>query len=304
MNQNLPENLPERFKKNIIGLFGVQGEKWLADLPEITDEICDKWSLRINKVFENLSFNYVASCTDQTGEKYVLKIGVPEEDSPILNEKRALEAFDGKGAVRLLKFDEKTWAMLLERALPGETLGDICDEDYARAVEIAIGIMKELPREPVNKGDFVNLETWINGLNRAVKANFEPAYVAKAQTFFAELIEPFERKILLHGDIHFDNILSAKRAAFLAIDPKGIVGEIGYEIAVFLNDLEGWTADRDDQKEILRVALESFSKAFAISTQNLRKWVYSFAVLSAWWTVEDFGENKKENILRADIWDV
>ena len=304
MNTNLAENLPERFTRNIKGLFGAKGEKWLIDLPGIIAEISQKWALTIEQVFANLSFNYVVLCAGETGEKYVLKIGVPEKDSPILDEKRALEAFDGKGAVRLLKFDEQTCAMLLERAVPGTTLGEIFDEDYARAVEIAIGVIKELPRHPPNKAEFVNLETWISGLNRAVKANFEAAMVSKAQQFFAELTQPFERKVLLHGDIHFDNILSARREPFLAIDPKGIVGELGYEIAVFLNDLAGWTEHLANQQEVLESAVESFAMAFAISPRDLRKWAYAFAVLSAWWTMEDFGENKQENILRADIWDV
>lgn len=304
MSKKHAENLPEKLTQNISGLFGAKGEKWLADLPEIIREISAEWSLTIDKTFPNLSFNYVASCVDKMGEKYVLKIGVPETDSPVLSEKRALEAFGGKGAVKLLKFDARLCAMLLERAMPGKTLSEVCGEDYGEAVEIAIEVMRKLPRNPPDKSEFVNLETWINALNRAVKINFEPEKVCKAQKFFAELVEPFERKILLHGDIHFDNILTARREPYLLIDPKGIVGEIAYEIAVFLNDLAGWTAHLSNQKKILASAVESFSQAFAVSTADLRKWAYAFAVLSAWWMLEDFGKGWEAQILRADIWEV
>ena len=241
MKEIFKENLPPKFTRNIAGLHGAKGERWLADLPDIINEICGKWSLEVDKVFPNLSFNFVASCVGETGEKFVLKIGVPEEDAPVLDEKRALEAFDGCGSVRLIKFDAKLTAMLIEKAVEGRTLNEVCGENYGKAVEIAVDVMRKLPRRPANKSEFINLESWIDGLNRAVEAGFAPEKVAKAQKFFAELVEPFGNKILLHGDIHFDNILSAQREPFLVIDPKGLVGEIGYEIAVFLNDLAGWT---------------------------------------------------------------
>lgn len=298
------ENLPPKFIENISGLYGAKGEKWLADLPRIVNEISGKWSLEIDKVFPNLSFNFVASCIDKAGGNFVLKIGVPEKDSSILYEKRALEAFDGNGAVTILKFDGKLCAMLLERAIEGKTLSEVCGEDYAKAIEIAVEVMKKLPRNPPDKSKFINLESWINGLNRAAEENFALEKVGKARKFFAALVEPFERKILLHGDVHFDNILSARREPFLLIDPKGVIGEIGYEIAVFLNDLAGWTEHLPNQKEILASAVESFSKAFIISSSDLRKWAYAFAVLSAWWMMEDFGKDWEAQILRADIWEV
>ena len=304
MSENFTKNLPPKFIQNILGLYGAKGEKWLEDLPNMLAEICEKWSLQIDKVFPNLSYNFVASCVNENGEKYVLKTSVPEENAPIIYEKRALEAFDGKGAVKVIKFDKKRCAMLLERAIEGKTLGEVCGEDYEKAVRIAVDVMRKLPRNPLNKNEFINLETWINGLKKAVEANFELEKVSKAQKYFAELIEPLERKILLHGDIHFDNILSAQHEPFLVIDPKGVMGEIGYEIAVFLNDLAGWTEHLANRKELLAKAVESFSQAFDITPTDLRKWSFSFAVLSAWWMMEDFRENDERTLGFADIWEV
>lgn len=304
MNKNHIGDLPAKFTRNISNLHGAEGEKWLADLPRITEEVCGRWSLRIKRVFPNLSFNFVAACANGRGEQFVLKIGVPEEDAPVIYEKRALEAFGGNGAVKLINFDAELTAMLIEKAVEGATLSEVCGEDFGKAVEIAVDVMRKLPRQPPNKSDFINLESWIDGLNRAANVGFEPEKVCQAQKFFGELCKPFENKILLHGDIHFDNILSAKREPFLLIDPKGIVGEIGYEIAVFLNDLAGWTSHLVNQKEVLNSAIESFSRAFSVGAEDLRKWSYSFAVLSAWWMLEDFGVNRKEDVLRAEIWEV
>jgi streptomycin 6-kinase len=298
------KNLPLKFRQNITSLYGAKGEKWLDDLPRTLKMICRKWNLTLDDFFKNLSFNFVAKCSDEDGEKYVLKVGVPDEDSPLLTEKNTLEAFDGKGAVKVIKFDENLCAMLLERAIAGKTLSETCGEDYVKAVEITIQVLKKLPRNPPDKTKFINLETWIEGLDRAVKVGFAPEKVSKAQAFFAELIEPFDKKMLLHGDVHFDNILSAKREPFLLIDPKGLIGEIGYEIAVFLNDLAGWTEHLANRKSILAKAVKRFSKEFAVSEKKLRKWSYAFAVLSAWWMMKDFGENCEKTLALADIWEV
>ena len=255
------KKLPPKFRQNITGLYGAKGEKWLSDLPQMLKKICTKWNLTLEDYFPNLSFNFVAKCSDKNGEKYVLKVGFPDEDSPLLTEKNTLDAFDGKGAVKVLRYDENLCAMLLERAVDGKTLSETCGENYEKAVEITIKVLKKLPRNPPDKTQFINLETWIDGLNRAVKAGFAPEKVSKAQKFFTELIEPFEKKILLHGDVHFGNILSANREHFLLIDPKGLVGEIGYEIAVFLNDLAGWTSHLSNRREILeKIARKVFAK--------------------------------------------
>lgn len=304
MSKDFIANLPEKFTRHIVNLHGAKGKRWLAALPLTAAEICGEWSIKIENIFPNLSFNFVAACHNTAGEKFVLKIGVPEKDSSIIYEHRTLQTFGGQGAVKLLKFDAKRCAMLLERAVEGKTLHEVCGEDYRKAVEIAVELMKKLPRNVPDKRRFINLESWIKGLRRAVKANFEPAKVAQAQKFFGELGEPFAQKILLHGDIHFDNILSARREPFLLIDPKGIIGEIGYEIAVFLNDLADWTSHLANRKKILDDAVKKFAAAFAVDAQSLRKWAFAFAVLSAWWMMEDFGENKPEYILRAEIWQV
>ncbi len=296
------KNLPPKFIQNISGLYGAKGERWLADLPCVINEITEKWSLEIDEHFPNLSFNFVAPCVGRDGGKYVLKIGVPEEESPIVFERKALKAFAGRGAVGVIKFDESSCAMLLERAVEGKTLSEVCEADYEKVVKIAVALMKRLPRYPPDKTEFINLETWKSGLDKAAKINFEPDEVAEAQKYFAELGEPFEKKILLHGDVHFDNILSARRESFLLIDPKGVVGEIGYEIAVFVNDLAGWTKHLSNQKQILAAALKSFSQAFAVDSESLRKWAFAYAVLSAWWMMEDFGKDSENSLACAKIW--
>jgi streptomycin 6-kinase len=304
MHQDFPENLPQKFTEVILGAFRAAGRRWIADLPEIIGEIEQNWSLEIKKPFPNLSYHYVAPCVFKTGGEAVVKIGFPGEKTTTLNEIRMLNFLDGRGVCKLLRFDENRSALLLEKMTPGENLKEICGSDDAKACEIAIRVMRDFWREPPEQSEFPVLEQWFDGLKTAEKLGFAPAYVKKARRFFDELNALTEKKTLLHGDFHHENILSAARVPFLAIDPKGIVGDIGYDLSIFMINHANWLKADPNLSAKLDGAIRAFSEAFQIEPQNLRKWIFAHSVLSAWWTFEENCENWKREIAFAEIWKV
>lgn len=115
--------------------------------------------------------------------------------------------------MRLLAVDRDDGAMLLERVEPGDelhTLGD--DTAQTRAIANLIG---DLHRPYSGLFPFPHATDWINdALDRL-------AEVAS---------EPYET-LLLHGDLHHANVLAAGRAPWLAIDPKGVLGDPAWELA-------------------------------------------------------------------------
>ena len=301
MSENFSENLPPQFSKNVLGTCGERGERWLNDLPVTIGEIAARWSLAVEKPFPNLSYNYVAACVRADGSHAVLKIGLPEEKPEIFNEANFLQICNGEGAVKLLDFDRKNRAMLLERLSPGKHLKEIFCGNETQAVKIAIDVMKKLRRKPIADSEFRRLEDWFKGFDRAENTNFPKEYVRKAQGFFDELNS--RQNYLIHGDLHHENILSATREPFLAIDPKGIIGDIGYEISVFLNNHRWWLESEPNLQEKLDDAVRQFSEAFAIEPQDLRKWAFAQMVLSAWWTFEDGRSDWEKWLACAEIWD-
>jgi streptomycin 6-kinase len=302
MNDKGFDRLPERFRRNIIDLHGAKGQQWLLDLPDLVAEIAENWSLSVEAHFPNLSYHFVAPCVCEDGRKTVLKIGYNETDSIVLSEAKMLRLLDGNGAVRLLQTDEKRCALLLERAFPGEDLTGICRENDERATAIAIDLMPKIWRAPFDANEFPDLGKWISGFCRAEYTNFSQRHFKKAQDFFDELINSSEQ-LLLHGDLHHQNILSAEGESFLAIDPKGIIGDIGFETAVFLNNPRGWVLRHPQRQEILKKRIVQFASGFEIARRDLRRWAYAEAVLSAWWTFEDGGADWEKWLACADIWD-
>lgn len=305
MNREFVEKLPRKFTEIILGAFGEAGGRWIESLPQIVGEIEENWSVRINKQpFPNLSYHYVAPCVRADRSEAVVKIGFPGEAANILDEVKMLKFMDGESLVELLRFDEKHFAMLLEKLTPGENLKTVCRNSDAKAVEIAIETISEFWRKAPADQDFPMLEKWFDGLGKAERVNFAPEHTKTAREFFEELNAATDSVMLLHGDFHHENILSAERKPFLAIDPKGVVGSIGYDIAVFLFNHARWLAGKPDFQNRLDDAVAEFSAAFEISPRDLRRWIFAHSVLSAWWTFEENGENPKGELDFMKIWKV
>lgn len=294
--------LPENFRRNITDLHAEKGERWLMQIPDLVADISKVWRLVVDQPFQNLSYHFVAPCLCDDGSEAVLKIGFAEEDSIVAKEAEFLRVVDGDGAVRLFRFDEIRCALLLERLRPGENLVELARNDDEQATAQAIRVLKKIRRLPPKENQFPTLEKWVDSFLGAKKTNFEYARVKKAQKIFERLIGSSERQ-LLHGDLHHQNILSAQRDGFLAIDPKGIVGEVGFEISVFLNNPRGWLLDAPERGKLLHRRVEQFAEAFALEPGDLRDWAFAEAVLSAWWTIEDGGSDWKNWLACAEIWE-
>ena len=90
---------------------------------------------------------------------------------------------------------------------------------------------------------------------------------------------------MLHGDIHHDNVLDFGARGWLAIDPKGLIGERGFDYAnLFCNpetDIEVTAPDR------FRRRLAIVTEASGIERERLLQWILAWAGLSAAWWLSD-----------------
>ena len=303
MKGNFVKTLPEKFVGNTLDLCGASGELWLNDLPHIIKILSENWQIKVEKPFENLSYNFVAPCICADGSEAVVKIALPLNKPEIFNEAKYLQILGGKGAVKVLNFDEECRAMLLEKLSPGKQLKEIFAGNEQSAVEVAAVLIRKLRRKPPADSEFVLLEVWFeNFFKRALNTEFPPECLRKTQEIFCEFNNS-SQKFLLHGDLHHENILSAERESFLAIDPKGIIGEIGFETSAFLNNHLYWLAGDLNLREKLIKAVAHFSESFEIKPRDLYKWAFAQMVLSVWWTFEDGGQDWREELWRVKFWE-
>lgn len=305
MSKIFRETLPAEFVRNTIALCGDRGDQWLKKLPELIRDLEDQWSLTVYEHFPNIGYNFVAAATRADGSPAVIKIGLPLENIEIFSEAKYLRTLKGSGAVVLLEEDRQVQAILLERALPGETLTRVFEDREGEAIRPAIEVLQLALRPvPTDLSDSISLDAWFSGLRRFSEKSFPAKYGEKALQIYDRLSTQPGKTYYLHGDFHPDNIVSAKRASFLLIDPKGIIGHVGYEIAVFLNNFHWWQDESADIEQRLESAVNGFAAAFSLDPTELREWAFAQMVLSAWWTFDEMPKLYDNEVAKADIWGV
>ena len=298
--------LPERFKQTVSTTWGEPGALWLRGLPGLLEDCARRWSLTLALPFPNLTFHYVAPAVMADGTKAVLKVGVPGPD--LRREAAALRVFDGRGSVRLLESDTEAGLLLLERLRPGTVLTTLADEAHDdAATTIAASVMRGLWRPAPPGHDFPTVADWGMAFAR-LRERFgggtgplPAAQVERAEALFAELLASSAAPVLLHGDLHHDNILSAQRQPWLAIDPKGLVGEPAYEVGALLRNL--WTDRHRHQNpaRMLERRAQRLAEELELDPVRVRDWAIAQVVLSAVWGVEDNDGGWEGAFANADI---
>ena len=290
--------IPEPFRRTVSEAFA-GGAAWLEALPSLIAECEARWKITVGAPFA-LTFNYVASALTAEGEPVVLKLGVPNPE--LAGEIRALQAYAGTAAVRLLDSDENRGMMLLERIEPGDTLASLADDE--RATRAAAQVMRDLWK-PVPSGPrFPTVAEWARGFAK-LRMRFDggtgplPArLVDQAEGLFRDLLSSSEPSVLLHGDLHHCNILAARRRPWLAIDPKGLAGEPAYEAGALLRN-PGPHRCLDPQVQRRRV--DVLHEELGFEKDRILGWGLAQAVLSAWWSFEDSGTDWQSQCACAEV---
>jgi len=199
----------------------------------------------------------------------------------------ALALWTGRGAVRLLDCDQAMGGLLVEQAEPGTMLVQVSSADDDGATLIAAGVLREVWRPAGDADGLRSLDSWCQGFerNRAALlhgvAGFPRRLFERADALRAELLASTVEPVSLHGDLHHFNVLRSDRAGWLAIDPKGLVGDRCFDVCQFLRNLETVPSS------VNRRRVDIFCDELGLDRRRTRDWCLVHAVLDACWSFED-----------------
>lgn len=214
------------------------GRAWLDMAPRLVRECAEAWNLRLGDPFPNAHVSLAIPATLPDGTDAVLKVQFPDRESEL--EATALARWDGDGAIRLLAHDAERHALLLERCLPGTPLSQLGQDP---ALDILVGLLPRLwkpagaPFRPLAE----EATWWADGLagqwERAGRP-FERTLLDAAVDALRTLPVSQGEQVLLHQDLHADNVLRAGREPWLVIDPKPLTGEREFGVAPIIRSFE------------------------------------------------------------------
>jgi streptomycin 6-kinase len=261
---------------------------WLRELPALVARMAERWSLTVEPHFADIRYNYVAPATRADGTRCVLKLSRFVDESR--NEIAALQLWDGDGAARLLEVEPDLGALVLERLEPGTLLTQVAQTDDDAATLIAAGVARQLWRTVPASHGLRSLDSWCDAYERnraaftASSSGLPTALFRKADDLRRDLLASTEVPVVLHGDLHHFNILGAQRAAWLAIDPKGLVGDPCFDVCQFLRN------PRHMPTVVTRRRLDILCSELGLDRQRTKNWCLVHAVLDLCWEFEDNGD--------------
>jgi streptomycin 6-kinase len=244
----------------------------------------ERWSLSLtDKPFETPSAWLVYAV--RKSAPVVLKIPKPGSDEH--NGAFALAHFGESIAVRVQEHDEN--AILMERAMPGTTLAEIVlDSRDDEATHVICDLIERLPRGPIPAGNWKTVPYMAGAWDRYRKGEPHPLlmpYVDRAEAMYLDLCRTASNDVLLHGDLHHMNILKDVRG-WLIIDPKGVVGDPAYEVAMSLHNPVPHF-EMMAKADVMARRVRIFSDRLKISEERVLQWCFAVDILCHLWTVED-----------------
>lgn len=279
-------DVPDAVRRKARALGG-DGERWLAGLDRLLDELADAWALEVGGTLPGGSEAYVAEATTADGAPAILKLSMPdglEGNSTFDTELRTLRLGDGRGYVRVLRADKARRAMLQERlgrplavlGLPVEAQIDILADTMASG-------WRPLPAEVELRTGAAQagfLRTFVRATWEATGGRCPERVIELAEACGRERSDAFDEAtaVLVHGDAHPDNVLEdgagGDGPGFRMIDPEGMRSEPAHDLAIPLRD---WTEElvaSDDPAALGLAWCKRLAVRTGVAPQPIWQWAF------------------------------
>ncbi|MFD8008753.1 aminoglycoside phosphotransferase family protein [Streptomyces sp. NPDC058955] len=274
--------MPEDFVRSTVEREGEAGAAWAAELPGIAGELLERWECAPDGAVLHGGVGVIVPVRRRGGESAVLKVSFPHPGN--VHEPDAFEAWGGRGAVRLYERDDERFAMLLERA-HATTLAEVEDGEEVVAIAGRLGRRLAVPAPAGLPRLSDRVDAWEEELRRDAGElpHALPRRVLDASLATVRELGRIQPDTLVHGDLHAGNILRAEREPWLAVDPKGLMGDPAYDGGTLLKSRALTLLEADDLAKAVHRLLDVFADAAELDRERVQRWAQFHAVQAAFW---------------------
>ena len=255
------------------------------ELEAVLQDHLRKWQLTLNAAPMTTLSSYIVFVGSPAGPAVLKLFRPPYEEAA---SSRALLHF-GDIAPRIFQFTDR--ALLMERIMPGTPLAELSlagrDDE---ATEIICALATQLRALPLPQGQWRSIEEWGEGFARHRAGPGHPLLplelINAGERVYFDLCSAQPRRILLHGDLHHQNILRDAAGNWRVIDPKGVMGESAFELGTALHNPIGFP-DVFTSEDLLLRRVGMMSARLGYPEERLLRWLFAQSVLSLVWLAED-----------------
>ncbi|WP_310942039.1 aminoglycoside phosphotransferase family protein [Streptomyces sp. gCLA4] len=284
--------IPRELAEAQVRYNGDAGREFVAALPARAAEFLERWRLRRAGPVMHGVTALVLPVERADGSGAVLKLVSLDEEC--VGEPVALRAWDGDGCVRLLEHDPQTGTLLLERLDAGRDLAELARRDARQAVRVVGELLARLTAVPAPAG--------LRGLGEMAAG-----MLADVPGALGRLVDERDRRLLrdcaaavaevagepgdrlLHWDLHYGNVLAGGREPWLAIDPKPLAGDPGFDLLpAIINNF---------RPQDVRWRFDLLTEAAGLDRERARAWTLGRVLQNCLWDVEDGEERLDEEQL-------
>jgi streptomycin 6-kinase len=283
----VPEALVSRHRK----LIGETSRAWIDAAPDLASALLERWQLQLDGAATCGTVALVLPVRRDDGTSAVLKLQ-PVTDETV-GEPEALRAWNGDGGVRLLDHDSESGSMLLERLDADRSLSTVSDD--LAALEILSELLARLSAAPAPAGlrrlsDIA--EDLLDRVPRALTRAGDPsqARLIRACASALEEVVPEPGDRLLHWDLHYSNVLGShpadQREPWLAIDPKPLAGDPGFELLAALHNRWEDVVATGDVAHAIRRRFDLMTDVVDLDRRRAASWTLARVLQNMIWDIE------------------
>ena len=276
----------------------VKGADWLAGLPAAVERYVDQWELTVDGDPLSGEASLILPVVRRDGTEAMLKLQSVNDESE--GEALALRTWHHDDVVAGLEDDPETSTILLERLEP-RTLDD--HPDPVEATRILAELLTHLMVVPAPPG-IRRLSDIAAGMiedaPRLIPRLADPAEQALTWRFVAQVTEllPESGDRLLHWDLHYYNVMAAKRQPWLVIDPKPLAGDPAFELMPAVWNRWDDLVASGDLSQAIRDRFGLMLEVTGIDRDRALGWTAGRILQNILWFTED-GDTRIEAELKA-----
>ncbi|HEX3023360.1 MAG TPA: aminoglycoside phosphotransferase family protein [Lachnospiraceae bacterium] len=258
-----------------------------------------KWYLRnLIVIYERDSKAVYSSESDLWGN-VILKVNRDTEE--LASEYSMLIEMAGKCSCRVFAYDAEQGVLIEERITPGLVLRK--EEDVEVRVKHFLNVFRNIHKRIDNVQSSTSYLDWLRKADDFCMDHNVDILITnnmhKARCIGEELFCKYADRVLLHGDLHHDNMIRNDKGIYYMIDPKGVIGPEIFDLPRYILNEMDYVSESEYKNHVFQIA-EMISSKSEYPLNDIIKLFFMEVMLANVWCIEDNEEPSLNQIQIAE----